>query len=538
VKKHHLLFFFFSLLFISACRSERPPVEATVPPSITPVEAISSPTSISTIAATTSEEATATQTPTEPASLPQPTLIANPWDNLEIFIDGLTAPELGVLDELTGASVYHILLQIEDLTTLIGQMEMRYSNQETTSLDELYFHLFPNQLGGGITISDITINGQAVQPAFESQALRIPLQTPLSPGEEVVIAMDFVTTVPQKESTKYNILAYDEDILALAHFYPMMAVFDEDGWHIEPSPPHGDETYADMSYYLVQVTAPSEQTIVSSGVKVDESEADNVQNVSLAAGPVRDFYLVMSDRFEVVSNKVGSVLINSYAPEEFLDGAELALNVTSEALRSFSQRYGPYPYTELDIVSTPTLALGVEYPGIFANALRIYDLDRSAASGNSNAINLEATTAHETGHQWFYNLVGNDQLNEPWLDEALTQYATWTYFIDRYGQENAQGFYDSLEGRWSRTDFAEIPIGLPADQYSGADYGAIVYGRGPIFLNELAGTMGQETFDNFIRDYVETFRWQIATTEDFQTLAEEHCQCDLGPLFNEWVYGQ
>ena len=31
---------------------------------------------------------------------------------------------------------------------------------------------------------------------------------------------------------------------------------------------------------------------------------------------------------------------------------------------------------------------------------------------------------HETAHQWFYSLVGNDQARDPWLDESLTQWAT------------------------------------------------------------------------------------------------------------------
>ena len=29
---------------------------------------------------------------------------------------------------------------------------------------------------------------------------------------------------------------------------------------------------------------------------------------------------------------------------------------------------------------------------------------------------------HETAHQWFYSLIGNDQARDPWLDEGL---ATW-----------------------------------------------------------------------------------------------------------------
>ncbi len=555
MKKSLLPCIIFSLVFIVGCRTEDPtPIsEAAAPTNIaskgsTPVSEAaaptniaskgSTPTALSTVLPSSKDSAKETESSSVSETLPQPTLIDTDWNNLDIFSNGLIESELGVLNELTGLSIYHIVLQIEDPTTISGQMEIRYRNQETEPLTDLFFQLFPNRLGGSISVSDVTINGLPVQPVQESTDLQVPLTAALSPGEEVVVTMNFTTTVPQEEGTKYNILAYDEDILTLAHFYPMIPAFDNDGWHIESTPPQGDETYADMSYYIVQVSAPAEQIIVGSGVEVERSETDGRQTVTLAAGPMRDFYLVMSDRFGLVTDQVGPIRINSYAPAEFLDGAALALDVTAQAIRSYSVRYGPYPYKELDIVSTPTSALGVEYPGIFANALRIYDLDQNSSSGTPNTIMLEGTTAHETGHQWFYNLVGNDQINEPWLDEALTQYAAWTYYIDRYGEQNAQGFYDSLEGRWARNDFAEIPIGLPADAYEGVDYGAIVYGRGPIFLNVLAGEMGQETFDTFMRDYVETYRWQIATSTDFQALAEEHCNCNLSALFNEWVYGQ
>ncbi len=83
----------------------------------------------------------------------------------------------------------------------------------------------------------------------------------------------------------------------------------------------------------------------------------------------------------LLSDQVGPVQINSYAPPELLDGAEVALDVAAHALSSYNERFGPYPYSELDIVSTPTSALGVEYPGIFAIALRIYDISAASASG-------------------------------------------------------------------------------------------------------------------------------------------------------------
>ena len=35
-----------------------------------------------------------------------------------------------------------------------------------------------------------------------------------------------------------------------------------------------------------------------------------------------------------------------------------------------------------------------------------------------------AAVVHETAHQWFYSLVGDDQARDPWLDESLAEWAT------------------------------------------------------------------------------------------------------------------
>ena len=470
-------------------------------------------------------------------SLPEPALLFGTWDDHAVYQAGLITEEAAVFQELPEATVYHLALDINDPYLVTGEMKARYFNQEDSSLNELFLHMFPKQLGGDMKVSNLLVNGEPTQYEVVDGMLRVDLDNPLAPGQGVVLSLAFETSVPGEETTKYGVLAFKVNILALAHFYPMFAVYDDQGWHTEPTAEHGDETFADASFYLVRVNAPENQTIVTSGVEVTQEIHDGQQQVTYAAGPARDFYLVASDDFEVVQEQVGQVLLRSYAPAGFLEGAQIALDATAYSLQSFSDRFGPYPYSELDVVTTPTDALGIEYPGIFANALRIYDLAGNTASGISNAGLIENVSVHEAAHQWFYNLVGNDQLNEPWLDEATAQYATWLYYIDRYGEQKAQGFYNSLEGRWGRAEYADIPIGLPADAYTGLEYSAIVYGRGPIFLNELAEIMGQETFDAFLRDFTDTYRWQIAYGEDFQTLAEQHCGCDLSELFAEQVFG-
>jgi aminopeptidase N len=346
--------------------------------------------------------------------------------------------------------------------------------------------------------------------------------------------MDFDVTVPTDvASSNYGTFAYLEGVLALAHPYPMIAVYDDEGWNTEIAPPEGDVVYADANYYLARVTAPADLTVVTSGVALDQQRSDDLQTLTIAAGPARDFYLAASPNYQVVTQRVGETTVNSYAPARLQEGAQQAADVAARALEFFSERFGPYPYRELDLVSTATSALGVEYPGIMALTERIY--------GREFGQYLESTTAHEVAHQWFYNVVGNDQVDEPWLDEALTQYATLLYFGDQYGLAGEQGFRESLESRWERSDGEKIPVGLPVAAYSEGGlypgtYGSIVYGRGPLFFEALQDEMGQASFGAFLRDYYHSHQWEIATTESLRALAEQHCGCDLEALFREWVY--
>jgi hypothetical protein len=468
--------------------------------------------------------------------MPDP--LSTPWDDRSLFETGLVESQHAALDELDGASVYHIEFNISESLYLIdGHQDVRYTNSEEVDLNEVQFRLFPNILGGRMDISNLRVDGQEVTPEFEleNSLMIVRLSAALEPGQSVEFSMDFALTVPQSVELNYGVLAYFENVLALAHAYPMICVYDDEGWNAEIPPQDGDVTYADASFYVVRISAPEDLTLVTSGSAIRRDKAGQTQVLYVANGPARDFYLAASPDYEEISETFGEVTIRSYAPAGLQDGAQMALDVAARAIDIFSRRYAPYPYTEFDIVSTPTLALGIEYPGMTAITSRIYDVD-GEYRGAPTSIYMESTVTHEVGHQWFYSLVGDDQLDDPWLDESLTQFITLQYYEDEQGPQGAEGFRQSLEGRWQRVGNADIPIGLPVAGYKDGEYGAIVYGRGPLFFVELREKMGTQKFDAFMKEYTQTLAWGIATPEFLHSLAGEHCGCELDDLFEEWVY--
>jgi hypothetical protein len=357
------------------------------------------------------------------------------WENREIYKSGLTADAQFILAELPQASTYFISLEInEDPTQDInGHQVVRYFNSENEPLGEIYFRLFPNFEGGSITISNLTVDGAEAKTYLEAadSALRVELQESLAPGESVVLELDFILGIPTEMGGNYGCLfGYFDDVLVLDVFYPVIPAYDEDGWYSQHPQMNGDLTYQDASFYLVQVKAPVDMTLVSSGVAVDHQEDGSQQTVVFAAGPARDFYLAGSQEFVELKEQVGDLTVKVHVKKEYELHQGYALDYSLKAIEILSERVGDYPYTEFEVMSSPMRALGIEYPGMTSIVV-----DEFVAGGEMYGMPtenmLESTLAHEVGHAWFYNVVGNDQQNEPWVDEALVQYMTYIYFLDK-----------------------------------------------------------------------------------------------------------
>ncbi|MCE5209080.1 MAG: M1 family metallopeptidase [Chloroflexi bacterium] len=460
------------------------------------------------------------------------------WENNSLFLKGLRPKSRHWVADLPYASRYRMELIIPDeVEGLSGRQEVVYTNQEDVDLNEIIFRLFANVNGGAIEVSNLRVNGKPVDPRLinENSTLAVSLNEPLAPGESILIQMDFALQIPLEMGGNYGLFGYFSDVLMLDVFSPMIPAYDDQGWYSETPSKNGDLSYNDASFYLVRVIAPDDFVLVTSGVEVDRETDNGTQMVTYAVGPARDFSLVGSRNFIVDSDEENGVTVNSYGLPGMEEGMELAKESALAAIRIFDGRIGAYDYTEFDVVSTPMLAGGIEYPGMTWINMNSYDLSATIKGIPASSM-LESVTAHETGHQWFYNAVGNDQSDMPWLDESLVQYITGLYFLDRYGTEGYEGYKSSWDSRWKKVDYQEMPIGLPSSAYNETEYSAVVYGRGPYFFEKLSDVMGEDAFGEFLRDYYNRYHWQIAETEDLKRVAEQYCGCDLTGLFEDWVY--
>ncbi|MDW8097905.1 MAG: M1 family metallopeptidase [Anaerolineae bacterium] len=468
------------------------------------------------------------------------TLPPEPWkaDDLRLFEYAMIPAARGDVAQVVTAlhpTRYQMDLRFDPVAyTVIGREIVHYTNTEGVPLDAVYFRLFPNLPGlGWAAVSMLTVDRIPVTPRaeLEGSALRVPLQPPLSPGNSVTFELDFAVKVPIELGSNYGAFAYVDGVLALAGFYPIIPVYDE-GWNVEIAPTYGDITYTDTSLYLVRFTLPTGWQAAASGSALAvRDNGDGTTTWTFVTGPMRDFNLVASPEYVASETRVGATTVRSYYKPADAAGGQRALEYAARALEYFNEAFGPYPFAELDVAATPNTAAGIEYPGLIVIAQRLYEQMDSF---------FEWATVHETAHQWWYSLVGSDQVDEPWLDESLTQYVTLMYVEKTKGPLAAMAARQIAFERPYRQlvdEGRDQPVGQPVRAFSEGDYGAVVYAKGPLFFDALRRAMGDQAFRAFLRAYFEAYRYRIATPEALLATAGEVCRCDVRPIYEEWILG-
>ena len=482
---------------------------------------------------------TPTMTPTPPLPEPPfPTPIVDLEDR-SIYSLNLRPQYVDDVDAVPDAPHYFIqAMLIPDETPIItGIQRVRYTNQESEPLNEVYFRLYPNlpAYEGSSTVNRVIVDSQLVTPTLEygNSALRIPLTDPLEPGEVVDMTLWFFVTMPttvRPGSAGSGLYGFFQGVYDMAAFYPTLAVYDQNGWNLGITQTFGDSTFTDTAYYHVQLTVPTDQQVVASGSTIDRSNnGDGTDTWHILAGPVRAFYAASSARYQFITDTVDDITVNSYFLDNGLTGATTALNYATGSLAVFNRIFAEYPYQEMDVIAMPTTGFGLEYPGVIAIANRFY--------GEAGGAYAEAVV-HEVAHQWWYNLLGNDQPDEPWLDESLSNYAYYLYFEEIGWTEMANAIMNNdFRYRYQVAQNLGIdrPVAGPVSEFDISNYINIVYSKGPLFFHAVRERMGDEAFFAALRDYADTHRYGIVYAADLMAAFARHTEQPLDDLYTFWI---
>ncbi|MEP7289259.1 MAG: M1 family metallopeptidase, partial [Chloroflexota bacterium] len=494
----------------------------------------------------------ATLEPTETAiPLVTPTLLpsstpavraAVDWSDVSVYKKAMKPGFEGDVDQFVNANRYLIAatLSFEQDAIIRGAERVRFTNHTSQTLKELVFRLYPNApaLAGQMNVTRVTVGDQVVQPSLFQldSVMSVPLSQPLAQNASVELQVDFNVVMTQGLDASYGRFGYVHNVVSGTAWYPTLSVYDEGlGWWKSIPSPAGDPAYTEIGLYDVRLTTPADVTVAMSGKEIETTQnTDGTVTHRNVTGPMRDHAFMASKRYTITSIEVNGTKINAVhykdPADPNVDGTDDALKYAKFAIQIYSKTFGDYPYAEFDVVQNPT-PTGVEFPGLIQIAERAW---------RKGSAYLEIVVAHEVGHQWFYAMVGNNQVEHPWLDESLTSYTEFVYMRAAYPNgSQADDYIQNFQKEYAAFTGGGIldqPLDLPVSSYSTVAYGAIVYRKGPLFLVELERQLGgRDVVYKMLSDYFKVYRYKVATTAGIEKSFEATSGKDLSALFQKWV---
>lgn len=436
---------------------------------------------------------------------------------------------------------YDISLDIDfSAGTFFGTETIDYLNRTGERLGEIFLRFYPNAppiYGDGfLAVEEVLVNGDPVETkaVMNNTALMIFFPAPIDPGEWVSLKLQFRGLAALWEGSSavgYGTYAASARTMTLATFYPLLAVYDEEGWNIDPIGEIGDAVFSEAASYTVRVTADPGLVLLSSGRCVEEwKEGDRRAHRFFGEG-MRDFIIVVGKKYAEQSETVGDLVLRTSFFPEHVHAREIAMRKAKAALEFYQRRFGPFAYDELDLVETPLArAAGVEFPGLvlIAESYCTNPFDRF----------FDVIIAHEVAHQWWYGAVGNDVIEEPWLDEALATYTSALFLEEVYGAEAARATIAEWEAAYkaARERYPGLSIASPLHQFpDSATYSAFVYSGGALFLDEIRRRIGDAAFFEALSSYYRDHAYKIARGTDLCACFVAVCACDLSEVFTDYL---
>ena len=373
------------------------------------------------------------------------------------------------------------------------------------------------------------------QYRVKDTSLTVSLPQELAPGEKLQLSLSY--TLRLLDTQKLPLLrpyplGYTSVQTNLGDWYPFIPPYvPGTGWLVHPPTIFGEYLVYDIADFDVSIRFADGQNnlVIAAGAPaVRDGEWQRFSHPAARnfAWSVSPYYQVLTQTVDLGQNR--SVVIASYYFSAHADAGQSLLDTMVKALPLYSRLWGTYPHPMFTGVQADFLD-GMEYDGLYFLSTDYYNWHK-----DSQEDFLVALAAHETAHQWFSALVGNDQALQPWLDEALCTYSERIYY------ENI--FPEALNWWWTyRVNYYQPQGWVDISVYDTPNvagqyhlYRDPVYLKGALFLEELRGLVGDEAFFATLRAYVARYAYRQANAAGFFELLRQHTTQDLEPVLSKY----
>lgn len=450
-------------------------------------------------------------------------------------------------------SSYDIFIVYDEQNqSLSGTVDFGFYNCYENEFNDLKFNLYGNAFREGAAYSPVSefnesrayYNGASYGDiqitnvencagwnisGEDQNILTVNLLSPVYPEQRVNIKISYTLNLAKINHRT----GVTKNTVNLGNFYPILCAYTQEGFIECPYYSCGDPFVSDCANYTVTVDIPEAYHAATSGVQQSQIITDGRKKTQYVLANARDFALVLSDKFEILSQDVDGVTVNYYYVTD--KNAEQSLKAAAESLSYFNKTFGSYAYPSLSVVQTGFCYGGMEYPAL-----------TMIAEGQTLEQNIY-TIVHENAHQWWYAMVGNNQLTCGWQDEGLAEYSTLMFFENNpdYGYTRSGivlsatrayraffSVYSQLKGETDTTMTRNL--GTYTSEY---EYTNVTYNKGLIMFDMLRNAVGSDKFVTCIQNYFKNYSGKIAEAEAL--IAEfKGSGLDVEGIFSAFIEGK
>ena len=409
-------------------------------------------------------------------------------------------------DIIRGSATLYILFKVKGLK----KIRLDLVNKDDTSE------------GKGMEVSKVTLNGRTQKYVHRENVLTIVLDQPSRVNQEISLTIDY-----------YGVPASG---LKIAPNKYGDRTFFSDNWPNRARHwlPTVDHPYEKATSEMI-VIAPNHYQVISNGLLVEESNLKDglkrthwKQAVPISCWlyvlGVAEFAIQYVDTFE--DKSIQTWVYKQDREAGFYDFAV----PTKHTLQFFSDYVGPFAYEKLANIQSNSVGGGMEA------ATAIFYGDNSVTGKRTSR--WRNVIIHEVAHQWFGNAVTEYDWDDVWLSEGFATYFTLLFREHAYGREDfVSGLISSRERVF---DYYEDHKNYRIVHDNLSDMTQVTsgqtYQKGAWILHMLRNLIGDEIFQEAIRNYYSRYMNSNATTDDFKHEMEVVSGLDLDIFFNQWLY--
>ena len=285
------------------------------------------------------------------------------------------------------------------------------------------------------------------------------------------------------------------------------------------------------------------------------NNAAGTKTLSYDCEDVRDFTFSISKDYQVAEREIGGVTVKAYYLAEAANSVPYMLEAAAQSIELFSKIYYPYPYEEYTLVLNSDYAstefssfVFCQVDGFGAVSSPDGEQQWSWSTDNGEEIwaynRLWATinAVHETAHQWFYIILGNDQIREPWIDEGGASISELFYMREYLASTpEGQGWISGTEENYRQVVQKFLEGKSPGkvtgtlSSFDSFPYYIYVYESSAALYYELSQRLGDEQFAKALRNYFDNYAFGEVTAPEFREFWQSQTSQDLSELFTAFI---